>query len=68
MIAKSSLIQQSFVVGIVPGFIVFPTHLDRKHKQAAANLKQARSDAREFGDARMAEIRRRVQDIKSKGT
>ncbi|KAF8627964.1 hypothetical protein AX15_004158 [Amanita polypyramis BW_CC] len=58
----------SFVVGVVPGFIVLPGHLDRKHKQAAANLKQARSDAREFGDARMAGIRRRVQEIKSQGT
>jgi len=39
--------------------------MDQRHRDAAANLKRARSDAREYGDARMAEIRKRVQEIKS---
>ncbi|KAF8340996.1 hypothetical protein F5887DRAFT_849671, partial [Amanita rubescens] len=55
----------SLLVGIVPGLIVFPTYMEKRHRDAAANLKRARSDAREYGDARMTEIRKRVQEIKS---
>ncbi|KIL60463.1 hypothetical protein M378DRAFT_187775 [Amanita muscaria Koide BX008] len=55
----------SLVAGIVPGIFGFPAQFDRSHKAAGANLKQARSDAQEFGDARMAQVRRRVQEIKS---
>ena len=56
---------QSLFVGIVPGAIAFPAYADKRHKAAAANLKRARSDAREHGNARMAEIRKRVQEIKT---
>ncbi|KAK2463038.1 hypothetical protein APHAL10511_004693 [Amanita phalloides] len=58
----------TLLAGILPGFIIVPTYLDKRHRTAAANLKRARSDAREFGDARMAEIRRRVHESKSQET
>lgn len=56
---------KSLIVGIVPGVIAFPAYADKRHKAAVANLTRARTDAREHGNARMAEIRKRVQEIKA---
>ena len=37
---------------------------DHNHRAAAANLAQARREAREFGHERRKEIRRRVQEYR----
>lgn len=43
-----------------------PAQIDHRHRSAAANLAQARAEAREFGQERREEIRRRVQGVKEK--
>jgi len=37
--------------------------MDKHHKAASHNLAQARSDARELGEARREEIRKRVRKM-----
>ena len=39
--------------------------MEQTHRAAVANLTQARNDAREFGEARRDEMRKRVRDMKS---
>ncbi|PFH45555.1 hypothetical protein AMATHDRAFT_158745 [Amanita thiersii Skay4041] len=51
--------------GIVPSFLALPQRMEKAHKAAAANLKQARDEAREFGGERMAYVRRRVRESKA---
>jgi hypothetical protein len=56
---------QALVIGLYPSFVLFPFHLDKAHKAAALNLTQARAEAREMGDERRTEIRKRVQNMRS---
>ena len=43
---------------------MLPRQYDRQHLSAAMNLSQARSEAREFGEERRNQVRRRAQEIK----
>jgi len=38
--------------------------MDKRHRAAASNLAQARNEAKELGDERRKELRKRVKDIK----
>lgn len=62
---------QAIGVAVFPSLLyVSPEQIERRHKSAAANLAQARAEAREYGWQRRAEIRRRVrehQDEERKG-
>jgi len=51
--------------GLYPGLFLFPFHMEQTHRAAVANLTQARNDAREFGEVRRDEMRKRVRDMKS---
>ncbi|EAU90721.2 hypothetical protein CC1G_03990 [Coprinopsis cinerea okayama7 len=51
----------ALIIGVYPSFVLYPFQLDKNHKAAVVNLAQARSEAREFGSERRAEIRKRVQ-------
>ncbi|TFK21854.1 hypothetical protein FA15DRAFT_672149 [Coprinopsis marcescibilis] len=53
----------ALVLGLYPSFVLFPFQLEKTHKAAVVNLSQARQEAREFGDERRLEIRKRVQDM-----
>ncbi|GJE85381.1 J domain-containing protein [Phanerochaete sordida] len=58
----------SVVLSLAPVMIWGPLggHRDTMHMTAAANLAQARREAREFGEERRREIRRRVQEYREK--
>lgn len=53
----------SLVVGFVPALLSLHTIPDARHRSASANLAQARSEARTFGDERRAAIRARVAEF-----
>lgn len=55
----------ALIGGLYPGLFLFPFHMEQSHRAAVANLTQARNDAREFGEARRDEMRKRVRDMKS---
>lgn len=59
---------QSVVLSLAPVMIWGPLggHRDTMHMTAAANLAQARREAREFGEERRREIRKRVQEYREK--
>ncbi len=42
--------------------------MENIHKAAAANLNQAREEAREVGEQRRLRVRERVQDMKTQGS
>ncbi|KAL4265901.1 J domain-containing protein [Pleurotus pulmonarius] len=58
----------ALVAGIAPGLYMFPTSMERRHQAAVAGLAQARSEAREVGDERMRELRKRAQEIRTSRT
>ncbi|KIP07229.1 hypothetical protein PHLGIDRAFT_427093 [Phlebiopsis gigantea 11061_1 CR5-6] len=51
----------SLAVGLGPA-LIFGGPSDQQHRSAAANLAQARAEAREFGEQRRLEIKRRVRE------
>ncbi|TEB28856.1 hypothetical protein FA13DRAFT_1632780 [Coprinellus micaceus] len=53
----------ALVIGLYPSFVLFPFHLQKNHKAAVVNLTQARNDAREMGEQRRTEIRKRVEGM-----
>ncbi|KAG5643929.1 hypothetical protein DXG03_009337 [Asterophora parasitica] len=53
----------TLAAGLAPGFFM-PHHLDKQHRSAVSNLRQARMEAREFGEERMGELRKRARNIK----
>lgn len=55
----------ALIGGLYPGLFLFPFHMEQTHRAAVANLTQARNDAREFGEERRDEMRKRVRDMKS---
>lgn len=56
---------QALVAGIAPGLYMFPASMERRHQAAVVGLAQARSEAREVGDERMRELRKRAQEIRT---
>lgn len=52
---------QSLAVGLGPA-LIFGGPSDQHHRSAAANLAQARAEARELGEQRRLEIKRRVRE------
>ena len=43
---------------------MLPGRFEQRHRAAVSNLSQARSEARELGEERRNEVRKRVKDIK----
>jgi hypothetical protein len=43
---------------------MLPGRFEQRHRAAASSLSQARSEARELGEDRRNEVRKRVKDIK----
>ncbi|KAG6872850.1 hypothetical protein C0995_006014 [Termitomyces sp. Mi166 len=54
----------TLILGLVPGLFMLPTHLDKQHRSAVSNLRQARTEARELGEERRSEVRKLARDIK----
>ena len=52
---------QSLAIALGPA-LIFGGPSDHHHRSAAANLAQARAEAREFGEQRRLEIKRRVKE------
>ncbi|KAG6909530.1 hypothetical protein DXG01_017087 [Tephrocybe rancida] len=54
----------TLIVGLAPGFLLLPFHMDKQHRSAVSNLRQARTEARELGEERRDELRKRARNIK----
>ncbi|KAG6891130.1 hypothetical protein C0992_010425 [Termitomyces sp. T32_za158] len=54
----------TLILGLGPAFLMLPTHMEKQHRSAVANLRQARTEARELGEERRNELRIRARDIK----
>ncbi|KDQ61975.1 hypothetical protein JAAARDRAFT_31462 [Jaapia argillacea MUCL 33604] len=55
----------SLVLGLAPTLFLNPySYVDQRHLAAAANLAQARKEAREYGMERRKEIKKRVSDYR----
>lgn len=52
------------MVGLYPSVFLVPLRLDQAHRAAVVNLTQARDEAREVGEERLVEVRKRVKEIK----
>lgn len=52
------------MVGLYPSVFLLPLRLEQAHKAAVVNLTQAQDEAREVGEVRLAEVRKRVKEIK----
>ena len=48
---------------MIPAFLL-PSRFEQRHQSAVSNLSQARSKARQLGEERRNEVRKRVKDIK----
>ncbi len=53
---------QAIGVGLAPAAIVPFYSLNQTHRAAVANLASARAEAKEYGEERRTEIRRRVKE------
>jgi hypothetical protein len=56
---------QTLAAGLAPGLLLLPFRTEKNHLAAASNLAQARNEAKELGDERRKELRKRVKDIKA---
>lgn len=56
-------VRQVLVIGLYPGLVIFPFGLEKTHRAAVSNYAQARSEAKEMGEQRRTEIRRRVESM-----
>ncbi|RDB27689.1 hypothetical protein Hypma_003253 [Hypsizygus marmoreus] len=54
----------TLAVGLAPGLFILPFQFDKRHRSAVSNLRQARSEARELGEERRKELKKRAQHIK----
>ncbi|KAF8886302.1 hypothetical protein BD779DRAFT_1530645 [Infundibulicybe gibba] len=55
----------TLAAGLVPSLFLLPLRMDNIHRTAAMNLSQAREDAKELGEIRRNEVRKRVMGMKS---
>jgi hypothetical protein len=49
---------------LYPSIFMLRSNDDARHMLASQNLRQARTDAKEYGDTRRREVRRRVSEFK----
>ncbi|KAG5652725.1 hypothetical protein H0H81_003922 [Sphagnurus paluster] len=54
----------TLAAGLAPGLFMLPFHMEKQHQSAVSNLRQARHEARELGEERRNELRKRVKDIR----
>ena len=57
-------IPQTLAIGLFPAVWLPAAHYEKTHLAAAENLARARAEAREFGEERRREIRRRVEEMR----
>lgn len=54
----------TLAIGLYPSIFMLKGAVDENHVLASKNLGQAREDAKEFGDTRRRELRRRVSEFR----
>ncbi|KAF8075290.1 hypothetical protein FPV67DRAFT_1408319 [Lyophyllum atratum] len=57
----------TLAAGLAPGLFLLPFRMEKQHRSAVSNLSQARREARELGEERRDELRKRARDIKAQG-